>query len=190
MSLEFDIRRSIFLSRYIEEWGMPDSRRVMSKKDNLVELYTFSSEKIQRYATIGLSSCKTTAGIECTNELFLAVPSYIVDEQAEIIENYIFDISAYLLCRLGRNAESGMAIPESPIAPKGWPSAILFDEPYGESEELACFHVGAQHVNLLWVMPIHSSEYELIKAEGLERFDKAIQTADLSVVDVGRESCV
>ena len=76
------------------------------------------------------------------------------------------------------------------FAPEGWPKALLFDQPNGEPEELSCFHVGAQHINLLWVVPIHGAEYELIKKVGIESFDKAIQSIELSLVDVRRPSCV
>ncbi len=81
-------------------------------------------------------------------------------------------------------------MPETTLAPDGWPKALLFDQPCGEPEELSCFHVGAQHVNLLWVVPIYGNEYDLIKEKGIECFDEAIQEIDLSVVDVRRKSCV
>ncbi len=190
MSLEFDIRRSIILSSYIKHWGEPEFRQIMSKDDKAVELYTFRGDLIQRYATVGLSSCVLSNGAQCDTELLLAVPSHIVEEQSEAIVNYIFDISSYLLETLGKNAEAEVVVPESPLAPSGWPKALLFDQPCGEPEELACFHVGAQHVNLLWVVPIFGTEYDLIKTKGIESFDEAIQTIDLSVVDVRRPSCV
>ncbi len=190
MSLEFDIRRSIILSNYIKYWGMPEFRRIMSKDEEKVELYTFPGELIQRYATVGLSASTMLNGTQCNTELFLAVPTYILDEQSETIENYIFDISSYLLQTLGRNAKAETLVPESPLAPAGWPKALLFDEPSGEPEELSCFNIGLQNVSLLWVVPIHGAEYDLIKAKGIERFDEAIRTIDLSVVDVRRQSCV
>ncbi len=169
---------------------MPEFRRIMSKGEGVVELYIFPGDLIHRYATVGLSSFNISTSTSCDTEIFLAVPSHIVDEQSEKIENYIFDISSYLINTFGKNAKPEDAVPESPLAPEGWPKAILFDSPNGEPEELSCFHVGAQHINLLWVVPIFGTEYDLIKTSGIEKFDDAIQNIDLSVVDVRRLPCV
>ncbi len=83
MSFEFDIRRTIILSSYIKHWGMPEFRRIMSKDGDAVELYTFPGDLIQRYATVGLSSCNISNSTQCNTELFLAVPKHIVEEQSE-----------------------------------------------------------------------------------------------------------
>lgn len=190
MDLELDIRKVLILSEYIKYWGMPVSRRVMSKASSIIELYTFPGDLIYRYATIGLSACTIAEGIKCDSELFLAVPSDVAKAQSENIQNYIFDISAYLAETLGHNAPPETLIPKTSLAPDGWPSAILLDSPNGEPEELSCFHVGAQHVNLLWVVPIYASEYDLIKSRGIDSFDCAIQNIELSVIDVRRQSCV
>ena len=169
---------------------MPEFRQTMSKDREVIELYTFPDNLIQRYATVGLSSCNISNSIQCNSELFLAVPSHIVDEQSEKIANYIFDISSYLINTLGRNIKAEDVVPESELAPEGWPKALLFDQPSGEPEELSCFHIGKQQIDLLWVVPIHGAEYNLIMKDGIESFDEAIQNIDLSVVDVRRASCV
>ena len=162
----------------------------MSKDEEAVELYTFPGELIQRYATVGLSSCNITDSIQCNTELFLAVPRDIVEEQSESITNYIFDISSYLVTTLCENTKAEDVVSESPIAPEGWPKALLFDQPSGEPEELYCFHIGVQHINLLWIVPIYGAEYDLIWEDGIEKFDEAMKNEDLSVIDVRRNSCV
>lgn len=55
-TLEFDVRRTIFLSLCIKAWGWPKDRKVI-KKDNRppIEIYLFISVKLVRFVTIGLS---------------------------------------------------------------------------------------------------------------------------------------
>lgn len=173
----------------MEFWGIPESRRCMDKGDKFVELYTFKDERIARYATVGLSSNHINETQLCNCELLLCVPSEVSGTQSKSIEDYIFDICAYLLETLGRITKYQDLIPENELAPKGWPKAVLFDEPTGEPEKLAYFHVGEQHVILLWVIPIYGTEYVLIKEKGIERFDTAAEMLELSLVDVRRQSC-
>lgn len=171
-------------------WGMPKARRIMSNEHTVVELYQFEDEMFSRYATIGLSSNAFNSSQLCNYELFLCIPYDVSTEQEESIQNFIFDICAYLINTVGRLVTYQDMIPESSLAPKNWPSAVLFDEPRGEPEELECFHVGAQYINLLWVVPIYSDEYQLIKERGIEAFDTALEKQELSVVDTRRMSCV
>lgn len=162
----------------------------MERPGCLVELYIFEGEHITRYATTGLSSSYIDNTNLCNCELLLCVPNDIAISQTTNIENYIFDICAYLISTLGRAVTYQDLIPESTLAPSGWPKAILFDEPRGESEQLECFHVGEQHVNLLWIIPIYGDEYIFIKENGIGKFDMAAETLELSLVDVRRQSCV
>ena len=126
-------------------------------------------------------SCTTTLCQEQAIESF----SYSI-EQEDQINNYLFDVASYLLNTLGKQLTVGTTIPESPLAPNGWPKALLFDEPRGEPEELSCFHIGSQHVDLFWLIPIYGSEHELIKEKGLDAFDKLDETEDISLVDINR----
>jgi hypothetical protein len=189
VNLEYDIRKSILLSAYLKHWGMPDCRYDMTKDGETIELYSFPGDLIHKYATVGLSTCSISDSVPICSELFLALPSHIIDEQSEAIKNYIFDIASYFTQTIGKNVKTGDVVPESPLAPKGWPKALLFDEPRGEPEDLASFHIGIQHVNLVWVVPIFGNEYDLIKTKGIDHFDEAIQGLDLSVMDVRRKSC-
>ncbi len=56
--------------------------------------------------------------------------------------------------------------------------------------ELNHFYIGMQHVTLSWVVPIFSSEYELIKSSGIESFDAAVTDADTSLVEIRRDACI
>lgn len=190
--LSFDIRRTIILSEYMKHWEMPEFRQTMSRENERVELYTFpgdDSENVTRFSTIGLSSIRSRDSERQHSigaELMMVVPKGVAIEQEDQIKNYLFDVASYLLNTLGKQLTVGTTIPESPLAPNGWPKALLFDEPRGEPEELSCFHIGSQHVDLFWLIPIYGSEHELIKEKGLDAFDKLDETEDISLVDINR----
>ena len=193
MTLEFDIRRTIILSSYMKHWGMPEYRKIISRDNETIELYSFpcaDNEFVSRFATVGLSSCHFKNAESCHSELMLIVPKEIALKQSEELSDYIFDVMAYILDTLGRTVSFEDLIPENPLAPEGWPKALLFDEPRGEPEELNCFQIGSQHVELLWLIPIFGSEYRLIKENGIGKFDEALESIELSLVDVRRDSCV
>ncbi len=122
----------------------------------------------------------------CNSELFLAIPFDEAVENAENIKSYVFDVAAYVLNTLGRELSPGITIPPNKLAPNGWPSAILFDEPLGEDQRLSCFHVGQQHIDLIWLIPIFQNEYTEIKSQGLQRFYELDEQSEMSLVDVFR----
>jgi len=188
----FDIKRSIILAEYIKCWGMPESRQFMP--DMPVELYVFPGEdmdQVTRVITIGLSSCKFSDDKRCNNELLMVLPYDVVDDQLEAVSQCIFKLSNYIIKTLGCNVKSADLIPEGLISvPEDWPNAILFDDPRGEPNELNHFYIGMQHVTLSWVVPIFSSEYELIKSSGIESFDAAVTDADTSLVEIRRDACI
>lgn len=192
MELEYDIRRTIILGAYMDHWGMPKTRNLLTRDTRQVELYSFPplpNDNVHRFATVGLSSCVFDDGRSCDAELLLTLPEAVASEKPDTIINYVFDIAAYVLESLGRSPKSEDVVPESQLAPEGWPEAILFDEPRGEPESLESFHVGVQHVNLLWLVPIFGSEYSLIKTEGVAAFDSAAEKLEFSLVEVRRSPC-
>lgn len=195
-ALTFDIRRTIMLSAYMKYWGSPEYRQTITRESERVELYSFpgpESSKITRFSTVGLSSDQAEGSRKKNHtdvELLMVLPKDVASEQERQISNYLFDIVAYVLNQFEENPMVGTTIPETPLAPLGWPKAILFDEPRGEPEELGFFHVGSQHVDLLWLVPIYGSEYQLIKKNGLERFDRLVDESNISLVDIGRPSLV
>jgi hypothetical protein len=82
---------------------------------------------------------------------------------------------------------AGCSVPESKWVPAEWSiRAMLVDEPTGEPEELADTHVGPQHVQLWWLVPIHGAEYKLINEQGLDAFYELNEAAALSLADVRR----
>lgn len=202
-TLSFDIKRSIILAEYIKCWGLPETRYIMAKSEELnvkvpIELYVFSGEdmdQVSRVATIGLSACTFNHGQSCNSELLMVLAYDVVDDEIEAISNYIFEISAHIINTLGRNLKPEEVISknlenEIKSVPEGWPNALLFDEPRGEPNELNYFHIAMQHVKLSWVVPIFASEYELIKASGIDAFDTAVDVAAISLVEVRRNACI
>lgn len=189
MNLEFDIKRSIILAEYIKCWGGPDTRKVCDSMP--IELYIFPGEdmdQVTRVVTIGLSSCKFSNDKPCNNELLMVLPFDVAEDQWDSVSNYLFDISSYIVNDLGRNVQSEDIKAESANAPEGWPRAVLFDEPRGEPNELNQFYIGMQHITLSWVVPIFSTECDLIRSHGIDAFDSAIESAEASLVEVRRES--
>lgn len=156
-----------------------------------IELYIFPGEdmdQVTRVVTIGLSSCKFSNDKPCNNELLMVLPFDVAEDQWDSVSNYLFDISSYIVNDLGRNVQSEDIKAESANAPEGWPRAVLFDEPRGEPNELNQFYIGMQHITLSWVVPIFSTECDLIRSHGIDAFDSAIESAEASLVEVRRES--
>ncbi len=156
-----------------------------------IELYIFPGEdmdQVTRVVTIGLSSCKFSNDKACNNELLMVLPFDVAEDQWDSVCNYLFDISSYIVNDLGRNVQSEDIKAESANAPEGWPRAVLFDEPRGEPNELNQFYIGMQHITLSWVVPIFSTECDLIRSHGIDAFDSAIESAEASLVEVRRES--
>lgn len=203
-SLDFDIKRSIILANYIKCWGMPEVRKLMSQSNEAdglltnkqmpVELYVFPGEdmdQVTRVATIGLSTCKFSDNKSCNSELLMVLPYDVVDDQLESVSRYVFDIANYIVNTQSTNIKSEDLIPDGLVSvPENWPTALLFDDPRGEPDELNYFHIGMQHVKLSWVIPIFDSEYELIKISGIESFDAAVGNAEVSLVEIRRDSCI
>ena len=211
-NLNFDIKRSIILAEYIKCWGIPESRNTISipqnttkiqhadavdNKKTFVELYVFPGEdmdQVTRIATIGLSSCKFNNDKYSNSELLMVLPFDVVEDQLALIQHYMANILNYIMT-LGRTIKSEEIISEnqfigSESVPLGWPRALLFDEPRGEPNELNYFHIGSQHITLSWLVPIFDSEYDLIKSNGIEAFDIAVNEAEVSLVEVRRDACV
>lgn len=193
-----DVKRSIILAEYIKCWGMPEARSLMlhsemSHNEMPVELYLFPGEdmdQVSRVVTIGLSACKFPGGKSCNNELLMVLPFDVADDEWQAVSQYIFELSNYIVNALGCNIQAEDLKQASDAAPEGWPNAILFDDPRGEPNELNHFYIGMQHVTLSWAVPIFASEYELIKDQGIEAFDAAVESAEISLVEVRRESSV
>ncbi|MGJ8594246.1 MAG: suppressor of fused domain protein [Aquaticitalea sp.] len=174
----------------MKNWGMPEYRNITSKGKHSIELYSFPEEHFTRFATIGISSATIPNSEQCNSEIVMVIPKDVASAQTNEIKNYIFDIAVYLVETLGHNLTAEDMIQENDLAPKGWPKALIFEEPRGENEELSFFHVGHQHIELFWVIPIHGAEYTFIRNGNIEKFDDIIERKEIEITDVRRKSCI
>lgn len=189
-----DIRRTMLLSRFIAEWGQPLERTISTNKNNgcSIEVYEFrgNSNVVSRFVTIGVSGLQTKNRGLASWELMFCLPNNLGGSKSSDIVNYLLDISVYTL-RDDVTIEIGSTIPESPLAPIQWSTkAILFDEARGEPEDMSCFQIGQQTVELFWLIPLMGTEYQCIKEHGLELFDTAVSNTGISMLDVNRKPIV
>jgi hypothetical protein len=185
-----DVRRSILLGAYIRCWGQPDERVVSRRGDDAVELYSFPfvQTKVHRFATAGVSGLRCEDARLASWELLLTLPRDLGGATSQEVVSLALDVMAYSL-RRDVPFKIGLTIPETPLMPKAWsPRALLVDEPRGEPEELTSLRIGSQHVKLVWLVPIHGDERQLIVDEGLDSFDQLAQDSDWSLADPGRPS--
>jgi hypothetical protein len=190
-SLEFDVRRSILLGGYIQHWGLPAERQSFTRGDDRVEVYSFPATgnvRVSRVASVGASTYVRDGRYRA--EFMMALPGDLGGATFAQVAGFLMDVALYAQQDDVRLRE-GMVIPPSPLVPEAWvPRALLVDLPRSEPEELASVHVGIQHVNLWWVIPIYVSEYELICQSGLEAFDELEQASESSLADVRRPPLV
>jgi len=189
--LSLDIRRTVLLGAYIQAWGMPLDRTISRKGDHRVEVYSFphsGKARLNRYATVGVSGHSLPDGKVTNWELFLVTPEDDAGASSGEVVSFLLDVMAFSLCQNVR-FEIGKAFDESPLAPKSWKArAFLLDEPRAEPEFLSEIHVGAECVKLIWVMPVHKDEFEIIKKSGIETFDEAAEMSEWSPADPRRVS--
>jgi hypothetical protein len=191
----FDIRRSLILSLYISEWGMPQSRKIIKKEnDNPIEVYSFPSDKdvsVIRFATIGLSAQNYVDSNESVgHELYFVMGKDLGQASEDEVFDYLLDISIYSFRNCSKfSAET--IIPESNLSPKAWKlNSILVDEPRGEHESFESLHIGTQHVEMLWLVPTYETEYHYIKEMGIDKFDLLCDSSVFSVADLSRPAFV
>lgn len=190
-NLEVDARRAVLLGGYIRAWGMPSQRVVARRGNDAVEVCAFLAAgegKLNRYATVGVTSLRRDGGALATWELYVVVPRDNGGISEAKVTSFLLDAMSYSL-RSDVRFAVGETIPPSTIVPKEWKArALLLDEPRGEPEYLADVHLGIQHVKLLWIVPIHADERELILSDGIEAFDRAESASDWSLADPRRPS--
>lgn len=190
--LDLDIRRTIILGGYIRHWGMPRDRIRFHKHEDeeVVEAYLFpatSERRVARIATVGNSAFVREGVHRC--EFMLGLPEDLGEATFAQAAGFLMDFCLYARKR-GR-LFAGLTVPASPLVPTAWaPRALLLDEPRSEPEELTAVHVGEQHVDLWWVVPIYASEYQFINQKGVEAFDVLAEAHELSLADVRRPAFV
>jgi len=191
----FDIRRSLLLSIYIREWGIPKSRKIVKKEgDYPIEVYSFLSDKnaaVTRFATIGLSAqCYASNDERVGHEFFFVLGNDLGEASEDEVFDYLLDISIYSFRNFSEFSVETI-IPENKLSPKSWKlNSILVDEPRGESESFECLHIGRQHINMLWLIPIYKKEYDYIKDMGIDNFDLLCDSSEFSVADLSRPTFV
>jgi hypothetical protein len=191
--LLLDIRRTIILGAYISHWGFPDQRTISRRGDDVIEVYSFApqaNEKLHRFAMIGISGISQQEETPILHELFMCLPKDLAGASLDEVVSFILDVAVYSL-KSETNFKIGATISETSLMPQNWAArALILDEPRGESQELEYFHVGSQHINLIWLVPIYKGEYDLIAREGVEAFYRLEEQSDWSLVDPNRPSII
>ena len=191
--LVFDIRRTLLLGVYMHHWGMPEYRWISRRESHTIEVYSFplrQDEVVHRFATVGVSAVNREDGKPANYELCMILPNDLGGASADEVVSLILDVAVHSY-RKDVRCSVGATISETPLMPAKWnPKALLFDELRGEPEELSHVLVGAQSVEVLWLVPIYGDEQELIASEGIDAFDRLDAQTDWSVADPRRPSFV
>src|SRR5262249_55451965 len=152
---DFDLRRTLILFPYIRCWGIPEIRVRSTRGEALVEVYAFPpsrNNKVYRFATVGSSAQSKDDAKQLACEFLLILPPELGVATVEQAAHYLLDIVAHGL-RADVDYRPGYVIPQITVAPTCWSThAAFLDEPLGEPEELGSFHVGPEHIDLLWVI--------------------------------------
>jgi hypothetical protein len=184
-----DAARRGILSLFTEHWGPPEVQRTTSRNDETVTVYGFrdrSAPGLYRVVTVGASLVKRDDGELASFELFMVLPPDLGGATFTEVSSFVLDVFAL---GLERDVELsvGYRIAPTALMPAAWPArAILLDEPAGEPEELATFHVEGAHADLLWIVPIYESEYQGIDQHGLDWFYDLEEQSEWSLADPHR----
>ncbi|MCP3064168.1 suppressor of fused domain protein [Myxococcus sp. K38C18041901] len=186
-----DLRRTVVLGAYLRHWGMPRDRQRFSRQTDVIEVYFFpatAESPVARFATVGASSFAREGGAR--SEFLLVLPADLGGATFEEVAGFLMDFVVHSR-RDDVKVEPGRAIPPSERVPKAWPTrALLVDEAVGEDEEFGGLHLGPQHIELCWLVPLHEAEYAFIQKEGFDAFSELLDASDLSPADVRRPSLV
>jgi len=189
--LERDVRRAILLGAYVRAWGVPINRSLARRGSEIIEVYAFpgrKDERVNRFATVGVSALRRDGDKLANWELLLVVPADNGGASEGEVISFLVDTASYSL-RSDVRFNVGQTIPPSPLLPSCWGArALLLDDPRGEAAELSDSHVGIQHIKLVWLVPIHTDERDLILSRGIEAFDHAEAATQWSLADPNRPS--
>ncbi|MDB5386825.1 MAG: suppressor of fused domain protein [Planctomycetaceae bacterium] len=123
-------------------------------------------------------------------EFVIVLPSSLGGANVNQIFNLVLDVVAHGLS-INVDYGIGATLEVVNVMPKTWATrSLLFDEPRGEAEELAAFHIGSQHVDLLWIVPMHQKEIELIRNQGLDVLRDWEAGAEFDLIDPERPSFI
>ncbi|MFF2484627.1 suppressor of fused domain protein [Paenibacillus sp. NPDC058071] len=189
--LAFDIRRTIILGAFIQEWSMPEYRVILKQPEKAVnvEIYYFpavSENDVARFSTVGLSSTLRSNGQPIGTEWMMALTYDLGGESVDRIFSYLCDLIAHHI-ETSRDSRIPRVMEESGLAPANWSTKAFFlDELRGESEELEEIQIGNEVVQVIWAVPVTAQEATLILRDGVEAFDSYIEGAEHSIIDPRR----
>jgi hypothetical protein len=184
----YDLMRSLYLSRIIQHFGIPDERKVLSGDAGRVEVYRFPGDDIYRFATYGLSEVQRRLGSKTGMELMFVLPATRVNESNVSDQSY-----AYLIRLSQKMLDQGCSVdvpsvfppdPDGPWAMK----ATMLDEPRGESEDLLEIRLGRISIRPVWAIPISEGEWAMAEREGIEALDAAFENGSVELIDIHRAS--
>lgn len=179
-----DVRRSIILGTYLQHWGMCSYRIVAQVRQRRVETYLFpqSEQRVARLATMGLSgqnADENTPGCE----LLLVLPQDLAGATFELACAVLLDFAVRAMDERWV-LRDGAAFSLSSVTPWGQAAVLLLDAP----EDVTPLHVGAQHVDVLWVVPVFEDEQHWIAEHGVESFLERDEASEWSLADPLRPS--
>ncbi|SDC35137.1 suppressor of fused domain protein [Paenibacillus sp. FSL R7-0313] len=183
-----DIRRTFLLGAYMNEWGVPELRIILSKPErNIhVEIYYFpatSQSGIARFVTVGLSQATRPSGELVAAEWMLALQPDLGGEEVERVNTYLVDLISHHIENVP-DSTVPRVMESSELAPARWnATAFLIDELRGEKESLEQIQVGHETIALLWAVPITSFEANLLLTKGLDEFDAWIESSQYSIIN-------
>ena len=173
-SLAYDVRRSIILSSFISEWGFPVTWEPCRLATGCVEIYSFEPvqpQRVARVATVGVSSLVRADGKRLPYELMLALPHDLAGASVDDITVMLMNIvSAHFSGNFELTVDALANV--SAFTPTTWSTThIWIQEPLAEPETLTPWNINGQEVELLWLIPLFSSEATYICKNGTEAFD-------------------
>lgn len=182
-----DVRRAIILGQYICYWGMPLHRMISRSKDDIVEVYSFPPSQqspIHRFASIGFA--RSAENKSTSYELLMTLPPHLGGASEDESMRFVLDVFVHGL-RDDVRLSDGALVNDVPIMPQAWYArSLLVSEPLGEPRELSTIHVGKQHVDLLWLIPVYSEEMRFIETHGLSAFFAVEPASEWGLVDPTR----
>jgi hypothetical protein len=127
-----------------------------------VVVFARDDERLARFVTHGLASAPDAHGHPLGIELLLTADRDLGGVEPRAAVEYVFDVAAHLLSH-GLRPAPPVLLPPSDLSP--WPlSALLFDEPLREPEDIAALEADGVHVHLVAMVPIHPDEHAELEA--------------------------
>ena len=139
-----------------------------------------------RFATHGLALARDAEGELLQLELLLTAERDLAGVEPRAAVDFVFDVAATLLTHSLRLVPP-VLMPPSDVSP--WvASALLFDEPLREPEQIAALEADGVHVHLVALVPIHPEEYDYLDSADstAEAVDTLAATMDLGWTDLHR----